>query len=59
VSFQKIIQLPVKGSELAEIVVVTHKTSQKDYEEILQQLRDLPIVENVKSSYRVEGVGTV
>jgi homoserine dehydrogenase len=49
----------VKGSELAEIVVVTHKTSQKDYEEILQQLRDLPIVENVKSSYRVEGVGTV
>lgn len=59
VSFEKIIQLPVKGSELAEIVVVTHKTSQKDYEEILQQLRDLPIVENVKSSYRVEGVGTV
>ena len=59
VSFEKILQLPVKGSELAEIVVVTHKTSQKDYEEILQQLRDLPIVENVKSSYRVEGVGTV
>jgi len=59
VSFEKIIQLPVTGSELAEIVVVTHKTSQKDYEEILQQLRDLPIVENVKSSYRVEGVGIV
>ncbi|MBM7704603.1 homoserine dehydrogenase [Metabacillus iocasae] len=59
VSFEKIIQLPVKNSELAEIVVVTHKSSLKDYEEIVQQLRDLSIVESVKSSYRVEGVGEV
>ncbi|WP_110113765.1 homoserine dehydrogenase [Bacillus sp. CGMCC 1.16541] len=59
VSFEKIIQLPVKNSELAEIVVVTHKSSLKDYEEIVQKLRDLSIVESVKSSYRVEGVGEV
>lgn len=57
VSFEKILQLPLKEDGLAEIVIVTHRASQKDYEEILQQLRDLEIVHEVKSSYRVEGEG--
>ncbi|BDG37307.1 homoserine dehydrogenase [Saccharococcus caldoxylosilyticus] len=57
VSFEKILQLPLKDNNLAEIVIVTHRASQQDYEEILQQLRDLEIVQEVKSSYRVEGEG--
>jgi homoserine dehydrogenase len=55
VSFEKILQLPLKEKDLAEIVVVTHTASLKDYEEILQQLSDSDVVSQVKSSYRVEG----
>jgi len=55
VSFEKILQLPLKENGLAEIVIVTHDAAKQDYEEILQQLRDLEIVERVQSSYRVEG----
>jgi homoserine dehydrogenase len=59
VSFEKILQLPLKEKDLAEIVLVTHKASLKDYEEVLQQLRDLEVVSEVKSSYRVEGDGVL
>jgi homoserine dehydrogenase len=59
VSFEKILQLPLKEKGVAEIVIVTHKTSLKDYEEILQELENLEVVERVKSSYRVEGAGVV
>lgn len=55
VSFEKILQLPVKEKGLAEIVVVTHKASLKSYEEIFMQLRDLEAIKEIKSSYRVEG----
>jgi len=55
VSFEKILQLPLENNGLAEIVLVTHKASLKDYEEILQQLRDLEVVHQVNSSYRIEG----
>nr|WP_304216203.1 homoserine dehydrogenase [Fredinandcohnia onubensis] len=55
VSFEKILQLPLKNKDLAEIVLVTHQASLRDYEEILVQLRDLQIIQDVKSSYRVEG----
>ncbi len=57
VSFEKILQLPVKEKGLSELVVVTHSTSLKDYEEILVELEDLPSVHHIKSSYRVEGNG--
>ena len=55
VSFEKILQMPLKEKELAEIVVVTHQASLKDYQDILMELRDLKFVKDVKSSYRVEG----
>lgn len=55
VSFAKIIQLPLKEDGLAEIVIVTHNTSLKDYEEVIQRLWDLEVVKCVKSSYRIEG----
>lgn len=55
VSFEKILQLPLNKSNVAEIVLVTHRASLKDYEEILGQLESLEVVKQVKSSYRVEG----
>ncbi|MFD5849389.1 MULTISPECIES: homoserine dehydrogenase [Cytobacillus] len=59
VSFEKILQLPLKEKGLAEIVLVTHQASLKDYEDILVSLRDLPAVQTIKSSYRVEGSARV
>lgn len=55
VSFEKILQMPLEDKELSEIVVVTHKASLRNYEEILMKLRDLPVLQEIKSSYRVEG----
>lgn len=55
VSFEKILQLPVKKKGLAEIVLVTHHACVQDYEDILVELRDLTAIQAVKSSYRVEG----
>ncbi|RSD27510.1 homoserine dehydrogenase [Mesobacillus subterraneus] len=55
VSFEKILQMPLKAKELSEIVVVTHQASLKDYQTILMELRDLRVVKDIKSSYRVEG----
>ncbi|MFT8323188.1 MAG: homoserine dehydrogenase [Bacillus sp. (in: firmicutes)] len=55
VSFEKILQLPVKEKGLAEVVLVTHDASLLNYDNILLQLRDLQSVLTVKSSYRVEG----
>jgi homoserine dehydrogenase len=55
VSFEKILQMPLKEKGLAEIVVVTHRASLKDYQNILMELYDLRVVKEIKSSYRVEG----
>lgn len=58
VSFEKILQLPIKGhDDLAEIVIVTHHTSEEDFSDILQNLNDLEVVQEVKSTYCVEGNG--
>jgi homoserine dehydrogenase len=53
VSFEKILQLPVKKHETSEIVLVTHKASLTNYDAILHELKDLPAVKEVKSAYRV------
>ncbi|CAM3779956.1 homoserine dehydrogenase [Mesobacillus zeae] len=55
VSFEKILQLPVRKKESSEIVIVTHKASLKNYEDILQMLEELSAVNEIKSSYKVEG----
>ncbi|MBD3109046.1 homoserine dehydrogenase [Bacillus sp. AGMB 02131] len=55
VSFEKILQLPIKEKDSAEIVLVTHRASLQDYENILNQLKDNALVHNIKSTYRVEG----
>lgn len=55
VSFEKLLQLPVEGEELAEIIIVTHQTSKQTFEALLQRLNDTDVVESVESSYCVEG----
>lgn len=55
VSFEKILQLPVKKNETAEIVLVTHRASVTSYKQILTELENLQAVKKIKSSYRVEG----
>ncbi|KOP80033.1 homoserine dehydrogenase [Cytobacillus solani] len=59
VSFEKILQLPLKKQGIAEIVLVTHQASLQDYEDSLVKLRDLHAVQTIKSSYRVEGSANV
>nr|WP_057773916.1 homoserine dehydrogenase [Cytobacillus dafuensis] len=59
VSFEKILQMPLKEKEYAEIVLVTHQASLQDYEDILVKLRDLQAVKTIESSYRVEGSANV
>ncbi|WP_088104652.1 homoserine dehydrogenase [Halalkalibacter urbisdiaboli] len=55
VSFEKLLQLPVEGEEVAEVIIITHKTSEENYEKLYQRLTALDVVESVESSYRVEG----
>lgn len=55
VSFEKILQLPNKMEGQAEIVLVTHKASLYDYEQIMEKLYGLGAVKEINSSYRVEG----
>ncbi|WP_071460570.1 homoserine dehydrogenase [Bacillus massilinigeriensis] len=54
VSFEKIIQQPIKQMACSEIVIVTHKASLRDYETIMAQLEKLPAVKDIKSSYKAE-----
>lgn len=53
VSFEKILQLPVKKNETSEIVLVTHRASLTNYDQILQELNDLNAVKEIKSAYKV------
>ncbi|WP_040203762.1 homoserine dehydrogenase [Neobacillus jeddahensis] len=53
VSFEKILQLPIKKNETSEIVLVTHKASLTNYDKILLELYDLQAVKEIKSAYRV------
>ncbi|WP_059105862.1 homoserine dehydrogenase [Shouchella shacheensis] len=55
VSFEKLLQLPVEGEELAEIIIITHQTNREAYGELLERLASLEVVRNVASCYRVEG----
>ena len=57
ISFEKILQTPLNKGELAEIIIVTHTVSLENFQEALMKLRDLPVVKEVISYYRVEGNG--
>lgn len=58
ISFEKILQLPLEEEGVAEIVIVTHKASMENYQNVLTQVKDLGVVKGVESFYRVEGEGT-
>ncbi|MEC5425460.1 homoserine dehydrogenase [Virgibacillus sp. C22-A2] len=55
ISFKQILQTPIKKYELAEIIFITHKTSFENFTKALKLLRDLNVVLDVKSYYKVEG----
>lgn len=56
ISLEKILQVPLNEGRLAEIIVVTHGVSRKDYKDVLKKLNETDAVVEVKSNYRVEGV---
>jgi homoserine dehydrogenase len=55
ISLKKIIQEPIPNQSLAEVVIITHTTGQKIFEQTYQQLKDLDVIIDVKNYYRVEG----
>ncbi|WP_027725687.1 homoserine dehydrogenase [Tuberibacillus calidus] len=55
ISFEKLSQQPLKGKGMAEVVIITHQTTRKAFQSVLSQLRDMQMVYEIKSGYRVEG----
>ncbi len=55
VSLEQVIQQPYKNGKKAELIIVTHLSSKKSINNILQQLEELDFIEEIKSCYRVEG----
>lgn len=55
VSFAKILQLPAKDGDSAEIVMITHKISKEQLTKSLLELDNISVVERVISHYRVDG----
>ncbi|MGV3489047.1 MAG: homoserine dehydrogenase [Tuberibacillus sp.] len=55
ISFEKLSQRPLKEKGVAEVVIITHQTTRQAFENVLIQLRDLEMVYEIKSGYRVEG----
>ena len=55
ISFEKIMQLPIKGEQASEIVLITHDAPLANFERVLEKLRTYDKVEEIKSTYKVEG----
>ena len=55
ISLEKVLQVPHNGGHEAEIVIVTHSASKDGFERVVEQMQQLDVVHDVKSSYRVEG----
>lgn len=54
ISLEQIIQQPYQNSSKAELIIVTHLASKKSIKGILNQLKELDYVDEIKSYYRVE-----
>src|SRR5699024_7151855 len=52
ISFERILQTP-NNKGFAEIVVVTHRTSVKNFKDTLTKLDSLSVIENVEAYFRV------
>ncbi|MBO8156754.1 MAG: homoserine dehydrogenase [Bacillaceae bacterium] len=57
ISLDKILQLPKKKQQTAEIVIITHKANKLQFEQVVEDLNQLSIVHQLKSVYRVEEQG--
>nr|WP_313897604.1 homoserine dehydrogenase [Bacillus litorisediminis] len=56
VSLEQVIQHPTKdGKNTAELIMITHLSSKKSISHILNELKQLEFVNEIKSVYRVEG----
>lgn len=55
VSLERVLQLPLKETNEAEIIIMTHRTNKKAFDEVCQALANLDVIRAVKSRYRVEG----
>src|SRR5690625_5066207 len=54
ISFERILQTPASKG-FAEIIVVTHKTSYKNFQQAMKKLEELSVIDTVESYFRVEG----
>lgn len=54
VNLEQILQTP-NDTGVAEIVLITHKTSATKFEEVLDKLKKLDVVISIESNYPVEG----
>lgn len=56
VSFEKLMQSPLDAEEkIAEVVIVTHETTRGVFDQLIEELNELDVVEKVMNHYRVEG----
>src|SRR5699024_3128845 len=55
ISFERILQTPSDENNLAEIILVTHTTSLNAFQQAMDKLDNLDVVESIKSHFRVEG----
>lgn len=54
ISFERILQTPNQDG-FADIIVVTHETSLANFQNAMEKLDELKVIETVKSYFRVEG----
>ncbi|KHE66744.1 homoserine dehydrogenase [Halobacillus sp. BBL2006] len=55
ISFDQIIQRQSDNEEERELMMVTHKVSEEDFEKARQELEQLPSIRHIDSIFRVEG----
>lgn len=59
ISFERILQAPIKQDKqngLAEVIVVTYDTTLENCNNVLEELKNVDVVIDVKSYFRIEGV---
>jgi homoserine dehydrogenase len=54
ISLEQVVQQPLHAAKEAEIVLVTHRVSKRDLDQVLDCFNRLDVIHQVKSCYRVE-----
>jgi homoserine dehydrogenase len=58
ISLKRIIQQPNEEEQTAEIIVITHHTSEANFTDLLENVQKLDVLNEISSYYRVEGDGS-